>query len=118
MFASDVELEKSFPTAGSMNVGQENVTLRTLRSSGIGSSVSSGATSSSVGGGAASSSVGGGAASSSVGGGAASSVGVAAGAHAATSNITRIKIVNSFFMFLLHAFHSFLTIQANGLSID
>jgi hypothetical protein len=83
-FARDVALEKSSPTAGSMNVGQEKVTLRGLRFSGIGSSVGSGA-----------------AAFSSVGCGATSSVGVAVGPQADTVKVIKTSRIRSFFIFLL-----------------
>jgi hypothetical protein len=72
MFARDVELEKSSPTAGSMNVGQEKVTRRTLGISGIGSAVGSGA-----------------------------SVDVADGPQADTIKVINTNRNRSFFMFLL-----------------
>jgi hypothetical protein len=90
-FARDVELEKSSPTAGSMYVGQEKVTRRNLRFSGIGSLVGSGAAPSLVGSGAI----------FLVGSGAISSVGVAFVPQADTIKVINTNRIRSFFMFLL-----------------
>ncbi len=82
MLASEVELEKSLPTAGSMNVGQENVTLRALGFSSTAGSSAGGASSVTAGSSGAASSSGGG--------------GVGVGAQAATTNAaSRISTRNA-----------------------